>query len=476
MQATTKHNGHNGHHRPEILEKTPQEINDEILGLSSRSGTKFFVAVVALVVLTVLGIVGFFLRLGDGFGVHTHWAYLAAVFAFILTTSLSAPLVAIAPRLARAHFNRPITRAAELWSVAGLVSLVILVPLLIALPSASGRRTFWFVDLYREGWPAGAPHVYLAPAVVFLVATGLALLWVGAIPDFAVARDRTGRRIYHRLAMGWQGTAAEWRRLRTFISLLGAFYFVWLVWTHTLVSFDFAQSLVPGYKDSIFPAHHALSGIQSALATTLVTMFVLRTFGGMKEYIGVEQFWGLSKLLLASSLLWAYFWWSGFIIFWYGRAPVEQNILHLFMTGPYRPLFMATFAMNFLTPLFLFIWSPVRRSIIGPTALACVILVGTFIDRIRIYTASFSVGVPGQEGKLSLYGAPEEFQASLSAMTPDLADVLMVAGALSAAVLTYLLATRIVPMVNMWGSKEGVLLQRVRPLVKHELKVLAKPD
>ena len=146
------------------------------------------------------------------------------------------------------------------------------------------------------------------------------------------------------------------------------------------------------------------------------------------------------------------------------------------MTGPYRTLFLTTFAMNFLTPLFLLIWSPVRRSIIGPTALACVVLVGTFIDRIRIYTASYSVGVPGQEGHLEMHMPVEEFKASLSAMTPDVADVLMVVGALAAAVLAYMLASRIVPMVSMWGSKEGVLLQRVRPLVKTELKVLAKPD
>ena len=86
------------------------------------------------------------------------------------------------------------------------------------------------------------------------------------------------------------------------------------------------------------------------------------------------------------------------------------------------------------------------------------------------------MGVPGQEGKLNLYGAPEEFRASLSAMTPDLADVLMVVGALAAAILAYVLASRIVPLVSMWGSKEGVLLQRVRPLAKTELKVLAKPD
>ena len=478
MQASTS-NHPNGHHAPELLVKEPQEVNEDLLGQTFRTGPRFRMAVGVLAALTVLGVVGFIIRLDDGLGEHTSWGYLAAAFAFITTTGMSAPMVAIAPRLAKAHFNKPISRAAELWAVAGLFNLLIFVPLLISLPSAAGRRTFWFTDLYRDGWPPGAPHVWLTLGIVFLVINGLALLWAGAIPDLAAARDRpegARRSFYRRMALSWQGTARQWRLLRTAIGVLGAFYFIFLVFVHTIVSFDFAQSLVPGWRDSIFPTHHALSGLQSALATVLVTMFLLRTFGGMKEYIGLNQFWSLAKLLLATSLLWAYFWWSGFIVFWYGRSPVEQNILHLFMVGPYKSLFFTTFALNFLVPLFFLIWSPIRKSILGPTLIACSILVGTFLDRIRIYVASYSVGLEDQPGHWDLHALPSEFSQTVSAVTPDVADVFMVIGALAGAILFYLLAMKIIPVVNIWEIKQGLLLQRVRPLNKVDLKVLAKPE
>jgi hypothetical protein len=474
MQATTKRG--TGHHPPEILTKTSQEVNDDLLRTKSGSGMLFYAVTFILVVLTALGGVGFWMRSGDGFETHTPWAYLAAAFAFLLTTGMSAPLVAIAPRLARAHFSRPIARIAELWAVVGLVSLIILIPLLLALPSASGRRTFWFVDLYRDGWPAGAPHIYVILAVVFLVINGLALLWVGAIPDLAVVRDRTGSTLHKKLALGWRGTATQWRKLRIWIGLLGAFYFMFLIFNHMVISFDLAQSLVPGYRDSIFPAFHALSGLQSALATTLVTMFIVRMCGGLKQYIGLDAFWGLAKLMMATSFLWAYFWWSGFIIFWYGRMPVEQNILYLFMVGPYKYFFLTTFTLNFLVPLLFFIWSPVRRSMLGPTLIASGILVGTFVDRLRIYTASYSIGLPGQENYVGLGAPVDEFRNALTMMTPDIADVFMLIGVLSAAILVYMLSTRIIPLISLWVTKEGILLQRVRPLGKLDLKVLAKPD
>ncbi|MQG73358.1 MAG: hypothetical protein FI680_01155 [SAR202 cluster bacterium] len=474
MQATTK--GGAGHHPPEILKKTSQEVNNDLLKTKSGAGTTFYVAAVILVGLTALGGVGFWMRSGDGFETHTPWAYLAAVFAFLLTTGLSAPLVAIAPRLARAHFSRPIARIAELWAAVGLVSLVIMVPLLLALPSASGRRSFWFTDLYREGWPAGAPHIYVILAVVFLVINGLALLWVGAIPDLAVVRDRTNSALHRKLALGWTGTATQWRKLRVWIGLLGAFYFMFLIFNHMVISFDLAQSLVPGYRDSIFPAFHALSGLQSALATTLVTMFIVRLCCGLKEYIGLDAFWGLAKLMMATSFLWAYFWWSGFIIFWYGRMPAEQNILYLYMVGPYKYFFLTTFTLNFLVPLLFFIWSPVRRSMLGPTLIASGILIGTFIDRLRIYTASYSVGLPGQKDYVGLDAPVEEFRRALTMMKPDIADVLMLIGVIAAAILSYMIFTRIFPLISLWSTKEGVLLQRVRPLAKMGLKVLAKPD
>lgn len=458
----------NHHHEPEILQKSSKEVSEELLAGTSRPSSRFILFCLVLMGLTALGVVGFFMRLQDGFSHHTPWAYLAAAFAFILTTSMSAPLVAIAPRLAKAHFGRPVSRIAELWAVAGLLQLLILIPLILSLPDAEGRSTFWFTNLYREGWPPGTPHTWLVLSVVFLVLNGLALLWVAAIPDFAVGREKSSGlkgSIYRLLSLNWSGSKAEWTRLRNRVGILGAFYFMFLVTVHTFVSFDFAQSLVPGWRDSLFPTWHALSGIQGAVASTLVTAFVLRKFGGMKEYIGLNQFWSLGKLLLALSLLWAYFWWSGFIIFWYGKTETEQNLLELLMFGSYRPLFLATFGLCFLIPLLSLVWNPIRKSIIGPTVIATGVLIGTFLDRVRVYVASYSVGdVKG----LYLEHVP-------AVLKPELADIFMMVGVLAGSTLLYTLATRLFPVINIWETKEGLLLQRVRPLNKVKLKVLAKP-
>ena len=129
------HNGHSGHHRPEILTKGSKEVGDELWDRSMGSGGRFWLIAVVLAGLLVLGVVGFLMKAGSsGFDDHRPWGYLAAVFAFLLTTSLSAPLVSVALRMARTHFSRPLSRVAELWSVVGILSMVLMIPLLIVQP------------------------------------------------------------------------------------------------------------------------------------------------------------------------------------------------------------------------------------------------------------------------------------------------------------------------------------------------------
>ena len=455
----------NGHHI-ELLVRTPEQVNEDVLGLPSRLGVRYRLSLAVLGVLVVVGIVGFVIRLGDGFDDYVPWGYLAAVFGFTMSVSMAAPLVAIVPRLARAHWGRPITRIAELWAVVGLLLLVVMVPLLLSLPEAEGRNTFWFVDKYREGWPPGAPHIWLAALLVFLVLNGIGLLWTSAIPDFATMRDRGSRGLYPRLAMGWRGTKHQWRVQRAALGVLGALYFAFMIFAQSMVSFDFAQSLVPGMRDSIFPTWYSLGSLQAALAVVLVSAFLLRTFGGFKDYIGVNQFWSIAKILLAISLLWAYFWWSGFIVLWYGKNPTEQNLIQLFWFGEYRPLFIANIALNFFTPFLLLIWNPIRKSVLGPTIVGSAVLVGILIDRIRVYTAAYAVGDPTGHTLERLPGF----------MTPDAADVMMVAGVIGGAVLLYMLALRFIPPVNMWETKEGLLHLTIRPLQRLPLKVMGKPD
>ena len=464
------HNGGPHGHHVDLLERSSEQAASEVLGWTERTGPAYLLLVLVLAGLAALGVVGFAMKAADG-GLDSHhpWGYLAAALAFIMTTSLSAPLVAIAPRLAKSHWNRYVSRIAETWAVVGLLAILIMIPLLLTLPSADGRQTLLMYNKVNEGWPVGAPHLYVALVLVSAAINGFGLLWASAIPDFALAKGRVGGlrgALYAKLALGWVGSKRQWRALRAALGVLGALYFIAIVWAHTTISFDFGQSLVPGMRDSVFPAWQALGGIQAALATVIVTSFVLRMFGGFREYIGVNQFWSMAKLMLASSLLWMYFWWSGFIIYWYGKTPQQQDLLQFMWFGPYRTIFIITIILNFALVLGILMWNPVRKSILGPTIVACLIIVGHLFDKIRIYVSSYSV--EEYTGHL-LKEVPE-------AVTPQTGDVLMFVGVIGGALLLYVLALKVVPIFNLWEIREGSMLQVIRPLKRLPLKILAKPE
>lgn len=466
MHGNGNTSNHHLEHMPEVGEYTPQEANREILDYFLNPGRGYRRLVVASGALLAVGIIAFIVQaFRHGFDDRAPWAYYAAAFAFLLTTAGSAPLVSITMRMAKSHWRRGLSRASEMFAVSGLFMLLMYIPLLFLLPVTDGRTTLWV------NWHGHAPHIYDTIAILLLVTTGLALLYVSARPDFATLRDNTtgGRqRLYARLALGWQGTKQEWHRQRAFLGVLGAFYFMFLIFTHLLISTDFAMSLVPGWKDSIYPAYHALTGLQSAIAITIVGMFLLRR-SGLRRYLYLDHFWALAKLMLALSLLWFYFWWSGFFIFWYGRSISEQGVLNYLMKDTYFWPFIITFLCSFIIPVFFFlIWNPIRKSVNGPAIAASVILVGAMFARIREYVAGFSI--PEE-----LIGH-EAIETTLPANAPYLLDVLFILGALGGVVFFYLLGMRFIPVVSIWEHRELALLRKVRPYLRRYTVVLGKPE
>ena len=457
---------------------TPAGVVGDLLDRHQRTSNNFWRVAVVFGVLFILGIIGLIMRLTDGMGDKAIWGYYAALFAFILTTAQAAPMVAIAPRLAKAHWRRPISRAAELWTLVGLFNLLLFIPLLWVLPSLEdGRRSLWFFDPKDSQFsnvPVFSPHIWATLALVFLVIIGLMLLWVSSMPDMANVRDNSSgwrQRWAARMAFGWRGTSGQWNMLYHRTGILGAFYFMMLVFVHFLISVDFAMTLVPGWIDALFPVTHAANALQAGVATVLLTMFCLRQFGGYKDYIGLDQFWILGKILFALSLLWFWFWFSSFIVMWYGKKPNEQAALELMMIGPYQPAFMAAFVLNFIVPLFTMIWNPLRKSIWGPALIATSVLVGTFFDRIRLYVASYSV--PGIGDPLV---EKHELHTIPGTIFPDLADIFIIVGAIAGSILLYMLATRVIPPVNIWEQRELLLYKVHKPFHRTEVMVLGKPD
>ena len=448
---------------PSYLSMSAKEITEEVLQKHESPGRQFWVVIGVLAVFLAFGIVGLATLISDGFEDTNTWGYHAAVFAYIFTVAQSALMVSIALRMVKAHWRRTLARISELFAVVGLFTFLLLIPLLWVLPPTTDRRSIWFE------WPGNSPHIWDTIALGLLVVCGLALLYFASVPDLATVRDHsTGSRQnrYRRLALGWRGSPHQWRVLQSGVSILGGFYFMFLIFTHMMISVDFAMSLVPGWKDAIFPAYHAIIGLQCGVAIMLVTMFILRWKGGLKGYLEVDHFWNLSKLLLALCLLWFYFWWSGFYTYWYGRMPAEQSVIRFLMTESYQIPFYLSFALCFVTPFVILMWNVVRKTIWGPTLAASIVLVGNLFNIMRFYVPAFSI----EDNTL------HALEALPPANTPGGVDFLIVVGAISGAVLFYMLGTRIFPILSIWEIREGLLLQRVRTLMKINIKVLAKPE
>lgn len=460
----------NHHHDPIPEPPTHQEVAKDALNRYQEIGSRYWIWVAIFSTLTVLGVIAFVVRLNEGMDDRKNWGYLIGTMAFLLTTFAATPIVSAGLRLTKAHFRRPFTRIAELNALSGIVILIILIAAVQTLPDSLTDPHESVPDLWFN-FPMGAPDVWQYIGVGTMVLAGLALLHFIALPDLAAARDHLEpswrQKLVSALSLGWIGNLRAWRVQYLGVLTFGAIYLMSYPLVQTLFSSDFHASQVPGLKDAIFPATVTLVGLQGAVATLIVFMFVLRQTGGYANYIGTDQFWSLSKPLLAFSLLWFYFWWASFLTFWYGRTDGEVNVLQLLYLGPYRDIFMASLFLNFLGPMLALIWNPVRKSIWGPTLVATFILIGSWLNMMRIYVSASSV--PDSElGNHYLHAVPSGM------LMPGLGDLMMSVGAISACALVFLLASKVIPVISIWEVGEGLRLVKVRRFYGRWVRVIAK--
>ena len=475
------HGGSSGGHYPGMwIFPNPRVITRDIAGKAASMPRGFTLALLASGILLVLGVVGFVARAAaDGFDDRAPWGYYMASFSFVFMVTSAAPVAAVAFRFTKSHWRRPLSRVSELFAVVGILNIIMFIPMMLILPPIANpnaghgnghdldiRRTIWF-----EG-PVGAPHAWDLAGVIALAVTALFILWLSAVPDMAEARlTARGFRgwLYRRLSGHWYGAKKQWQAQKAGLALLGAFYFMTLIFVQFIISSDYAQSMIPGWKDSIFPVFYSLTGFQVALGTCLIILYIMRRWGGFQEYYGKSPFWSASKIQLGLTLLWAYHLFAFFITYWYGRLAVEQNIIKYLFTQSYGGLFVANLALSFAIPFLLLLWNPVRRSAWGPPLAGLSAAAGALMFSLRVMVGGANSG--------NIYAAFLDHVPA--AAYPDLWDIFIVTGATGAAAFTYLLATRILPLISVWEVKEGALYQRLAtftPTGKGEYLVLAKPE
>ena len=465
----------NGHHPAGMwVFPRPEETTRDMAAKTTAWPGPFKLAVAGAGLLFALGIIGFLARAaGDGFADYTPWGYYATGFFFVFMISSGAPLAAVTFRFTKSHWRRPLTRVSELFAVVGVVNVVLFIPLMFMYPAFwNPELTEHTLDLRRTIWfqvPIGAPHWWNMLGVSFLGVTSLAILWLTSMPDMAEGRHTaTGFRkaVYGLLAGRWYGTKRQWQTQKAGIALLGAFYFMFLVYVHFIITTDYAQSLVPGWKDSIFPVLFSLTSFQTGLGVILVILYAMRRWGGYQEYLGTSTFWSASKLLLAFTLLWIYHTFAFLITYWFGRMEVEQNIVDYFFIKSYGWVFVANFLFTFAIPFLILLWNPVRKTTWGPALAGLSALAGGLLFNLRIFVGSFNAG--------DIYSLGMDHVPA--AVFPDIWDIFMLVGPMGAAALVYMMACKLLPMISVWETKEGAKYQSMQTFIRREYLVLAKPE
>ena len=243
-------------------------------------------------------------------------------------------------------------------------------------------------------WPQFRSPLIWDVFAVSTYATVSALFWfVGLIPDLATLRDRSqsrvGRVVYGMLAMGWRGSAAHWHRYETAYLLLAGLATPLVVSVHTVVSFDFAIAIVPGWHTTIFPPYFVAGAIYSGFAMVLTIAIPLRAAYGLEDFITMRHLENMAKVMLATGLIVAYGYFFEFFLSLYSGNKFDVFLVHQRLHGPYNYFYFALILCNILTPQLLW-FQKVRTNVAALFVMSLVINLGMWLERFVIVVISLA--------------------------------------------------------------------------------------
>ena len=278
---------------------------------------------------------------------------------------------------------------------------------------------------------------------VFAVGTyftvSLLFWYMGMIPDLATLRDRSpsriGRVVYGVLAMGWRNSARHWQRFDVAYLLLGGLATPLVVSVHSVVSSDFAIALVPGWHETVFPPYFVAGAIFSGFAMVLVLAIPLRIFYGLQDFITTNHLEVMGKILLATSFMTCYGYFSEQFMAWYGADVVEHYTYtnRLVGFGQYAGVYWTLIFCNACVPQILW-FKRMRRNQAVLLAVSYLVLLGMWLERYMIITQSLH---------------RDYLPSSWGMFQPTFWDYAILFGSIGLFFVAFLLFIRLLPMISI---------------------------
>ncbi len=242
-------------------------------------------------------------------------------------------------------------------------------------------------------WPNfNSPLIWDVFAVSTYAAVSALFWYVGLLPDLATFRDKAEKlwqkRVYGILALGWRGSARHWFRYETAYLILAGLSTPLVLSVHTVVSFDFAVSNLPGWHATIFPPYFVAGAIYAGFAMVLTLAIPLRAIYKLQDFITMRHLENMAKVTLVTGLIVVYGYACEIFFGWYSGNKYERfMLLNRILTGPYAWTYWLLLLCNFLVPQLLWM-KKLRRNLVVLFTVAMFVNVGMWLERFVIIVTS----------------------------------------------------------------------------------------
>ncbi|RLE25415.1 MAG: hydrogenase [Acidobacteria bacterium] len=364
--------------------------------LEGRAGPLWWVAFLTAV--TVLGVgvaaVGYLFSKGVGvWGLNrtVGWGFDITNFVFWVGIGHAGTLISAVLFLFRQRWRTAVNRSAEAMTIfavmcAGIFPLIHMGRPWLAFfvfPYPNTRGPLWINFRSALCWDVFAISTY------FMISLGF--WYIGMIPDLATLRDRTvskfKKKIFAFFSLGWDGSMRTWSRYETVYLLLAGLATPLVFSVHTIVSFDFATALIPGWHTTIFPPYFVAGAIFSGLAMVLTLMLIARKTMGLENYLTSRHVDSMCKLIIGTGGIVGLAYATEFFIAWYSGNEYERFVFINRALGPYAWAYWTMVSCNVLVPQFLW-FKKIRANLMIVWILTIFINIGMWFERFTIIVTS----------------------------------------------------------------------------------------
>jgi len=398
-------------------------------------GTLVFFGLVAYLISTGIGV--------WGNNSPVFWAFDIVNFVFWIGIGHAGTLISAILFLFRQKWRTSINRAAEAMTLFA----VICAGLFPAIHVGRIWVIYWLAPYPNQMaiWPNFRSPLLWDVFAVSTYGTVSAMFWyLGMIPDLATLRDRATtplrQAVYGALALGWRGSARQWHRYERAYLLLAALATPLVLSVHSVVSFDFATSVIPGWHTTIFPPYFVAGAIFSGFAMVVTLMVPARAFFGLKDLVTPRHLENMCKIILATGCMVGYAYGVEFFTAWYSGNGYERFAFANRARGPYAWAYWLMLGCNVLAPQ-LYWFKRWRTSPWRMVLVAVLVNVGMWFERFVIIVTS-----PSRDFLPSSWGF----------FKPTWVDLGMLAGSFALFLTLFLLFCRYLPMVAMAEVKAAI--------------------